>query len=291
MTRSITASPVLCDGAGVERRLRVVLDHQLRRLGRRAVDEQLDEPQRHVDAARHAGGGDDPPVEVLDDAVSPIGIAPSFGEHVAGADQCVVAVRPSSSPAAASTSEPVHTDVVYVVVSWAVRTQSSTPLVVDQLPGADAAGEDDDVGVGSSSNVGVDLDAEEPVLGADHAALVADERDVEARDALQHLVRADAVEGGEAGTAGWRWRSECLPIGAWCQRGVVAAVRAGSLSSWVRVARSGGGSRRADVRGGGRNVRRIVSACRSRPVPRSRRRCRRSSRARGGRRRRVRRAT
>ena len=29
------------------------------------------------------------------------------------------------------------------------------------------------------------------------AALVADERDVDRRDALQHLVRADAVEGGE----------------------------------------------------------------------------------------------
>ena len=45
--------------AGVERRLGVVLDHQLRRLGGGAVGQQLDQSQRHVDAARHAGGGDD----------------------------------------------------------------------------------------------------------------------------------------------------------------------------------------------------------------------------------------
>ena len=51
------------------------------------------------------------------------------------APQCVVAVSPSSRPAAASTSDPVHTDVVNVVVSWAVRTQSSTALVVHERRG------------------------------------------------------------------------------------------------------------------------------------------------------------
>ena len=93
------------------RGLRVVLDHQLGRLGGGAVDEQLDEPQRHVDAARHAGGGDDPAVEVLDDARRR-GMPPRTSASTSRALQCVVAVRPSSSPAAARTSEPVHTDVV-----------------------------------------------------------------------------------------------------------------------------------------------------------------------------------
>jgi hypothetical protein len=57
-------------GAGVERRLRVVLDHQLAGFRSGAVDEHLDQAQRHVDAARHAGGGDDPPIEVLDHALA-----------------------------------------------------------------------------------------------------------------------------------------------------------------------------------------------------------------------------
>ena len=35
----------------------------------RAVDEQLDEAQRHVDAARDARGGDEAAVQVLDDAL------------------------------------------------------------------------------------------------------------------------------------------------------------------------------------------------------------------------------
>ena len=57
----------LVHGAAVDGRLRVVLDHQLCRLGGRAVDEQFGQPQRHVDPARDAGRGDDAPVEVLDD--------------------------------------------------------------------------------------------------------------------------------------------------------------------------------------------------------------------------------
>ena len=52
----------------VEWWLRVVLDHELRGLGGGAVGQQLDQAQCHVDAARHAGGGDDAFVEVLDDA-------------------------------------------------------------------------------------------------------------------------------------------------------------------------------------------------------------------------------
>ena len=96
---SITWSPALCDGAGVERRLRVVLDHQLHGLGRRAVDEQLDETQRHVDAARHAGGGDDPLVEVLDDPLARSAMAPSLREDVHGAPS-------ASSPSARRAARP-----------------------------------------------------------------------------------------------------------------------------------------------------------------------------------------
>ena len=55
------------------------------------------------------------------------------------------------------------------------------------------------VGVGELLERGVGLDAEEPVLRADHAAVVADERDVEVGDPLEHLVRPDAVERREAG--------------------------------------------------------------------------------------------
>ncbi|CNN44668.1 Uncharacterised protein [Mycobacterium tuberculosis] len=40
--------------------------------------------------------------------------------------QCVVAVKPLSSPAAANTSPPVHTEVVSRVCRCASRTQSST---------------------------------------------------------------------------------------------------------------------------------------------------------------------
>ena len=75
-------------------------------------------------------------------------------------------------------------------------------VVVDQVAGADAAGEHDDVRGREVVVGGVDLDAEEAVVRAHDAALAADERDLVAGDALQHLVRADPVEGGEAGEQG-----------------------------------------------------------------------------------------
>ena len=120
----------------------------------------------------------------------------SFGEDVHAPLQCVVAVSPSSSPAAASTSEPVHTDVVNVVVSWAVRTQSSTSLVVRPAARVPTPpGNTTTSGRRQLVERGVDLDAEEAVVRAHDAALVADERDVEAGDALQHLVRARCRRG------------------------------------------------------------------------------------------------
>ena len=60
-------------------------------------------------------------------------------------------------------------------------------------------GNDEDVGVGDLLERGVDGDAEHAVLGADLAALVADEHDVDVGDALQHLVGPDRVERGEPG--------------------------------------------------------------------------------------------
>src|SRR3954454_24360900 len=44
----------LVDRAGVERRLRVVLDDELDGLGRVVVDDLRDQPQPHVDPRRHA---------------------------------------------------------------------------------------------------------------------------------------------------------------------------------------------------------------------------------------------
>ena len=69
------------------------------------------------------------------------------------APQCVVAVSPSRRPAAASTSEPVHTDVVNVVVSWAVRTQSSTRSSCTSGRVPTPPGNTTTSGWGSSSNV------------------------------------------------------------------------------------------------------------------------------------------
>ena len=92
--------------------------------------------------------------------------APYFGRR-SRALQCVVAVNPSSNPAAASISEPVHTDVVYVVVSWALPYPLQHALVVDQRPRPEAAREHDDVRRWHVLERGVDLDPEDPVVRAD----------------------------------------------------------------------------------------------------------------------------
>ena len=109
--------------AGVERRLRVVLDGELHRLG---------------DVADRAGGraGVSAMSMPADTPAAVMILAPLhhpllrrsarrarrawLAEH-----QCVVASMPSSSPAAPSRSEPVHTDVVHVVVGWTARSQST----------------------------------------------------------------------------------------------------------------------------------------------------------------------
>jgi len=89
------------DVARVESGLRVVLDHQLAGLCGLAVDLELNQAQTHVvarfDAARRACRGDDALGQVLNRSC---------------ARKCVVAVSPFRRPAAASTSPPVHTEVV-----------------------------------------------------------------------------------------------------------------------------------------------------------------------------------
>ena len=85
-------------------------------------------------------------------------------------DQCVVAVSPSSRPAAPSTSDPVHTDVVNVVVVCALRTQSSTRSSSISARVPTPPGKTMMSGSATSSNVASACDAEEAVLGADLAA-------------------------------------------------------------------------------------------------------------------------
>ena len=93
----------------------------------------------------------------------------------------------------------MQTEVVNVVVACAVRTQSSTRSSSISARVPTPPGNTMTSGWAQLLERGVGLDAEEPVLRADHAAVVADERDVEVGDPLQHLVRPDAVERGEAG--------------------------------------------------------------------------------------------
>ena len=93
----------------------------------------------------------------------------------------------------------MQTDVVNVRGGVGGANPVEHPFVGHQRPGAVPAGEHDDVGGRALLERAVDLDAEHAVVRADHATLVADERHVDVRDALQHLVRADAVERGEVG--------------------------------------------------------------------------------------------
>ncbi|HUD16373.1 MAG TPA: hypothetical protein VMQ59_03880 [Acidimicrobiales bacterium] len=70
-------------------------------------------------------------------------------------------------------------------------------VVVLEGAGAHAAGEDHHVRVAEVVEGGIDGEAERAVVAADLAPPVADEGDVDRGDALEHLVGADAVEGGE----------------------------------------------------------------------------------------------
>ena len=62
--------------------------------------------------------------------------------------------------------------------------------------------EDDDVRVRQLVKGGINLNAKHAVVGADDAALLADEGDVNVRNSLQNLIGAKAVERGELGEQG-----------------------------------------------------------------------------------------
>ena len=88
---------------------------ELDALGHLVAGDAGGEEQRHVDARRHAGGGDhlallDHPLERRPGAV--------LLEVVEGGPVARWRRGPSRSPAAPRSSEPVHTDVVNVVVGW-----------------------------------------------------------------------------------------------------------------------------------------------------------------------------
>ena len=132
----------LLRGAGVERRLRVVLDRQLDRLrdSRPAISSAGCSAMSIPDETPAA-------VMILPLLHDPLGHR-LRAERASGSSaiQCVVASRPSSTPAAPSSSDPVQTEVVHVVVSCTARTQSSSRLVVEQRAGADAARDQQDLG-------------------------------------------------------------------------------------------------------------------------------------------------
>ena len=243
MTRVTTSSLALSTAAGVERRLRVVLDHQLAGLGRGPVDEHLDEPQRHVDAARHAGGGDDPPVEVLDDPVARRRRA-VLGQRVAARPvrrrrQPVEQPGGGRARATGAHRRRERGRLVGRRAPSRARARRASAARVPTPPGNTTTS-----GVGSSSNVASTSMPRKPLSRAHDAALVADERDVEAGDALQHLVGPMPSRAVKRGNRGMAMRGRSMAAGS---RGQVAR-------------RSGGGSRRVTRRGGATNVRRIVSA-------------------------------
>ena len=118
---------------------------------------------------------------------------------MSSAIQWVVASRPSRIPAAASTSEPVQTDVVHCDVACARRSQSSIDSScisarVPKPPGTTITS-----GSGSSSRVASAMSASIPFSVRFGPGLVRRRSETRgARQAREHLVGADRVERGEA---------------------------------------------------------------------------------------------
>ena len=88
----------------------------------------------------------------------------------------------------------MQTDVVKTRRAVGLAHPVHDALVVLERPGAHPAGKHDHVGRRQLLEGGVDREAEHPVLAPHLAAFVADEGDVEVRDALEHLVGSDGVE-------------------------------------------------------------------------------------------------
>jgi hypothetical protein len=97
----------------------------------------------------------------------------------------------------------VHTDVVSTVETCAWRTHSSNPLILLEGARPDATGEHDDGRLGDLLKGGIDRYAEHAVLGAYLPASMTDDGHIDLRNALEHLVGPDAVEGGEPGKHGY----------------------------------------------------------------------------------------
>ena len=187
----------LVDRARVERRLRVVLDAELHRLRELVARDARREREAHVDAGRHAGRGDDTcPARRR---AAPVGIAPYSREArratpSASSPPCPRADRPPR--AASSRCRPTSSTCASASIA---RIQSRVGVVVLELARREAAGHDDDVGLVTSSMRVVGDEREELVVGADLAALcLATKRTSASGQALQHLVRADDVERGDA---------------------------------------------------------------------------------------------
>ena len=151
--------------------------------------------RRHVDARRDARGGHDLAVEARPARAS----APRRARRsCSSASQCEVARRPSSSPAAARTSEPVHTDVVQVLVSWTSRSHSSIgpPARAATSPGP--PGTTTMSGSLTSSSVALGDQREHAVVGAHRVrARRATKLSSTPGQAAEHLVGSDRVERGE----------------------------------------------------------------------------------------------
>jgi len=178
--------------ATVERRPRVILDHELTRFGCNVVVEQLGEPQCHVDPTRHASSGDDALVDMFDHPVWHRRGA-VLGQRVIGRPMS----RRGESIKQARRRKHMRSSADRGcegrgLVSSAQPAQHS--LVGLEGTSADTAGEDDDVGGRHVLEGGIDVDRQHGIVGANRANFVADERDVDIGNALQYLVGSNPVE-------------------------------------------------------------------------------------------------
>ena len=112
--------------------------------------------------------------------------------------QWVVASRPSSTPAAPSSSEPVHTEVVHSDVSCARRIQPTQRLVVSAASVPVPPGTTSTSGSGRSASAASALRVSIPVSVVYGPRLHRGEGDLGAGQPREHLVGPDGVEGGEA---------------------------------------------------------------------------------------------
>ena len=115
------------------------------------------------------------------------------------ADQCVVARLPSSSPAAASTNAPVHTDVTRRLRRASVGDRLHELGVAGR--GERALPAHDDEGVDRAPDRGERPVGDDPRAPHRHdrAGLGGGDLDVVAAGRAEHLVRPDQVERGDAG--------------------------------------------------------------------------------------------